>query len=78
MNAELLRFEKDEAPFAASVYLRALMQAFSIFVESCANTRARSPEGGVKVFTFWIDREVAFSSVMSGNTTRPLSSCQMS
>ena len=38
----------------ASWYFRSLMQAFSMFFASWANTKARLLDGGVKVFTFWI------------------------
>src|SRR3989442_1617242 len=54
------------------------MVAFSIFFESCEKTKAGSQDGGVKVFTFWIEAYEVFSWVSSSRTQLPLSSCQIS
>ena len=40
---------------AASLYFRALLQAVSTFLDNGEKTKARSGDGGVKVFTFCMD-----------------------
>ncbi len=49
------RRKKTMSRLAASRYRRALMQAFSRFFESWANTNVSLPEEGVKVFALLMD-----------------------
>src|SRR5437762_3001299 len=54
------------------------MVAFSMFFESCEKTKAGSQDGGVNVFTFWIEAYEVFSFVASSRTQLPFNSCQIS
>src|SRR5215813_1267681 len=78
MTAELLCLEKDTCPFGCQVIFPGLDTGVLDVLGELREHKGALGGGGVKVFTFWIDRYVAFSSVMSGNTERPLSSCQIS